>query len=267
MPALGATWRALRVTEHLLTGIVIALAIAPLPRVGIARPWLPDLVSWWHRRLCRCLSLRIETHGLRRAPALLVSNHVSWIDIPALAALGPVTFLSKVEVRDWPVIGWLSVLSGTLFLKRGAHQTGAMTQQIAACLQAGQCVTVFPEGTTSDGTTLLRFHSRLFAVAQQSTLTLQPVAIRYGRNGKPDPVAPFIGDDSLLPHLWRVLRRPGMRVEISFLPPVASAVRDRRALAEACRTAIAQRLGLHDEPELELDTAGELVPGRAAAGR
>jgi 1-acyl-sn-glycerol-3-phosphate acyltransferase len=241
---LGPLWRALRVTEHLLTGILIGLGVRLLQRFGVRCGWLSKLVRWWHQRLCRCLALRIEMHGRHHHPALLIANHVSWLDIPTLGALGPITFLSKHEVREWPVIGWMSVLAGTLFIKRGAHQAASMGAQIVETIDRGRSVTLFPEGTTGDGRALLRFHPRLFAAAQSVPApTLQPVAIRYGSNEEPDPVAPFIGDDSLLAHLGRVLRRPGLRVQVAFLPPIEASGRDRRALADAARDAIGLRLG------------------------
>jgi 1-acyl-sn-glycerol-3-phosphate acyltransferase len=107
-------------------------------------------------------------------------------------------------------------------------------------------VLVFPEGTTSDGHGLRRFQPRPFAVAQRSGCPVQPVAIRYGSNDAPDPIAPFVGDDSLAAHLLRVLRRPGIRVEVSFLPVIQRQELDRRHLAASSRAAIAERLGVSE---------------------
>jgi 1-acyl-sn-glycerol-3-phosphate acyltransferase len=105
-------------------------------------------------------------------------------------------------------------------------------------------VVIFPEGTTTDGRALARFHPRLFAAGQRPGVGVQPVALRYGDGGQPDPIAPFVGDDDLLRHLLRVLAHPGLAVRLSFLPPLEGTAFDRRYLAEYCRAAIAERLGL-----------------------
>ncbi|MFE8034420.1 lysophospholipid acyltransferase family protein [Thiohalocapsa marina] len=240
-----ALWRALRVAEHLAAGAVVGLGVALLRRLGLRCDWLPGLVCWWHRRLCRCLALRVEARGEPAHPALLVANHVSWLDIPVLGALGEVGFLSKAEVRRWPLVGRMSLLAGTVFLRRGAHQTAAAGQQLAAVVRSGRSMVMFPEGTTTDGRRLLPFHPRLFAAALvPGAPWVQPVAIRYGDDGAPDAVAPFVGDDNLLRHLLRVLRHPGLSVRVTWLAPIDSAGRDRRGLAEAARDAIGAQLGL-----------------------
>jgi 1-acyl-sn-glycerol-3-phosphate acyltransferase len=264
---LGPLWRALRVAEHLLTGILIGLGVSLMRRLGMRCGWLPEAVRWWHQRLCRCLALRLETDGRHHHPALLIANHISWLDIPTLGALGSITFLSKHEVRGWPVIGWMSVLAGTLFIKRGAHQATSLGVQIADAIHHGRSVTLFPEGTTGDGRALLRFHPRLFAAAQLVPApVLQPVAIRYGSNQEPDAVAPFVDDDSLFSHLVRVLRRPGLRVQIAFLRPIDPTGQDRRALAQAARDAIGMRLGLQDATP-GADTAISNIEIKARARR
>jgi 1-acyl-sn-glycerol-3-phosphate acyltransferase len=218
-------------------------AVALLDRLGVSYPWLPRLVTWWHRRLGRCLGIGVVYRGVAAPGALLAMNHVSWLDIPMLGGAASVSFVSKAEVRSWPLVGWLAELSGTLFLRRGAHEASNIATQIAARLQTGCRVAIFPEGTTSDGRALLPFHARLFAAASAaSEAPVQPVAIRYGWGRQPDAVAPFIGDDSLLAHLTRVLRHPGLGATVSFLPPMTSSGLSRRELAAAVRTAIAAEL-------------------------
>jgi 1-acyl-sn-glycerol-3-phosphate acyltransferase len=228
---------------HLCTGVVLGGAVALLGRLGVSRPWLPRLVTWWHRRLGRCLGISVVYRGVAAPGALLAVNHVSWLDIPMLGGAAPVSFVSKAEVRSWPVVGWLAELADTLFLRRGAHEANSIATQIAARLQMGCRVAIFPEGTTSDGRALLLFHARLFAAAAAvSGAPVQPVAIRYGWGRQPDAVAPFIGDDSLLAHLTRVLRHPELGATVSFLPPLTANGLSRRELAAAVRTAIAAEL-------------------------
>jgi 1-acyl-sn-glycerol-3-phosphate acyltransferase len=235
----------------------------------LPHPRFTRLVRWWHGRLCRLLGLTVHVRGQPGEAVLLVANHVSWLDIPVLGARGPIVFLSKAEVRSWPLVGWMAGIASTLYIERGAHQATHLAADIGMHIRTGCSVAIFPEGTTGDGHDLRRFHPRLFAAAQQPGLRLQPVAIRYGSNTAPDAVAPFIGDDSLVPHLWRVLRQPGIRVEVSFLPTLDSEGIDRRRLAESSRAAIAGALGL--DPASAAATArigaGGARPARATAAR
>jgi len=265
IPAIGPIWRALRVIEHVLTGTLLALVAGLSRQAGLSCRWVPSATQWWHRRMCNCLELKLQSTGTMQAGALLVANHISWLDIPVLGALGHMTFVSKDDVRHWPVVGWLAKASGTLFIKRGANQARTTIDQIVGRLERGGSIMIFPEGTTSDGRSMRRFHPRLFAAVQRTGPALQPVAIRYGSNARPDPVAPFVGNDSLILHLLRVLRHPGMGVEVAFLAPVNTSARDRRALADAARAAIAARLGLTDVPELRSDMPRDTEPRRRAA--
>jgi 1-acyl-sn-glycerol-3-phosphate acyltransferase len=190
------------------------------------------------------LGARVQVIGAPGARALLIANHISWLDIPVLGSIGDIGFLSKAEVRRWPLIGWMSAQIGTLFIKRGGHQTTALIEQIRARVSSGRSVVIFPEGTTSDGHRLRRFHPRLMAAAQQPGISVQPLVIRYGSHARPDPVAPFIGDDNLLAHLWRVLCQPEIAVQVQFLEPIETGGLDRRRLATHCEEAIAGVLGV-----------------------
>ena len=241
-------WRSARVTEHLLTGATIALAFESARRLGLRVDRLPRVVRWWHARLCHILDMRIETTGHPSRGCLFVANHVSWLDIPIIGAQSPVGFLSKAEIRRWPLVGWMASIAGTLFLPRGANQVGKMIGIIEKRLRNGHGVVVFPEGTTTDGTRLLRFHPRLFAVGQCAGIRVQPVAIRFGTNSSPDPNAPFIGDDAFLPHLANVISKPGMRVQLHFLPPLDGAELSRREIAEYCGSQIAAVLEIEQVP-------------------
>jgi len=242
---LSALWRGLRLLIHLLTAFVlVATAIAPARALGRYPAWSAALTTWWYRHLCRMLGLRLKVEGSPEPGVLLVANHVSWLDILVLGAQADVCFLSKAEIRAWPLIGWMAAILGTLFIHRGAHEAGAMATQIAARIREGRLVALFPEATTSDGSRLLPFHPRLFAAAQVSGARLQAVTLRYGEAGRLDPIAPFTGDAKALPHLWRVLHHPGIRVQVQFLPSFASQGLERKAMATACRQTIAAALGL-----------------------
>lgn len=265
MQRLRFWWRAIRVVEHLGTGATITLYVAARTALGLRTPWLPTVVRWWHARLCRALDLHVAVEGELAPGALLVANHVSWLDIPVLGAQARLAFLAKSDVRDWPLIGWMAGVAGTLFISRGGNQTTELTGRIEEQLAQGVPVVLFPEGTTTDGRALARFHPRLFAAGQRPALRVQPVAIRYGEGRQPDPIAPFVGDDDLLRHLARLLAHPGLGVRLSFLPPVEGARLDRRRLAEHCRTAIAGRLDLVTESLPT--TAAQTPPADVALGQ
>ena len=212
-------------------------------------PRLPGVARWWEGRVCRALGVSVRLAAGRPAtPALLVANHVSWLDIVALGSLTPMAFVSKAEVRGWPVIGWLAAVGGTLFIPRGAHQAGAIAQAIRERLARGESIVIFPEGTTTDGSRLRPFFPRLFAAAVEADATVQPAAVAYPWQGGVHPAAPFIGDETFASHLWRVLAEPGIEVEVRFCDPLAAAAADRRGLAQRARAAIAAALGLPAEP-------------------
>ncbi len=195
------------------------------------------------KRLVNALPLRVKVIGeLPRQPMLWVSNHVSWTDIPVLGMLAPLSFLSKAEVRTWPVAGWLAHKAGTLFIRRGGGDSQLLRRQITQHL-ARQCpLLIFPEGTTTDGRGLRTFHGRLLASAIDSEVPLQPVAVRYLREGRTDPIAPFIGDDDLLSHLIRLFGQPCAEVEVQLLEPIPSKGEERAALAFQAQQAVSRAL-------------------------
>lgn len=224
---------------HLLAGVVEALILDH----DTAAPAFLAARQRWHARACRILGLKIRVTGRPPSlPSFHVANHISWLDIPVLGALSPVTFLSKSDVRQWPVIGWFAVRAGTLFIERGGKDaSSSAATRIASVLDEGVSVVVFPEGTTSDGSDVHRFHPRLFAVAVQTGRPIQPVAVRYlDKTGRPHPTAPFIGDDRFPAHLWRLLGEESVRVKVTYCPPIeTTGAGERRGLAEAARDCIA----------------------------
>lgn len=201
------------------------------------------LTRWFLARLSGALPFRVRVEGeLPAQPMLWVANHVSWTDIPLLGALQPISFLSKAEVRTWPLAGWLAHKAGTLFIRRGSGDSNLVGQQLGRHLQRGRHLLIFPEGTTTDGLGLRTFHGRLLASAIDSGVPLQPVAIRYLRGGQPCPVAPFVGDDDMLSHLLRLLRSQAGEVQIQLLAPIASNSASRNELARQAQSRIAAAL-------------------------
>lgn len=238
-------WRSLRLLPHLLLG----LAMAALVGVDFGnRLDRPRLARWWHRHLLRILGLRIELRGQPLQGAhISVANHVSWLDIPLLGSLAPTRFIGKAEIRSWPVAGWLATASGTYYLRRGKGGARPLLDRLVPALQNGGTVTLFPEGTTTDGTQLLPFHARLFGAAIEARCPVQPVALQYAPDRDGRLIAPFIGDDDLLRHLLRVLRAPGLRVTVTYGDALSPAG-DRDALAIQAQAAIAAQLAIEPSP-------------------
>jgi len=205
---------------------------------------------WFFARMSNALPFRLSVHGeLPQEPMLWVSNHISWTDIPLLGMLTPLSFLSKAEVRSWPLAGWLAHQAGTLFIRRGAGDSGLLNRQLGQHLGQGRPLLIFPEGTTTDGQVLRTFHGRLLSSAIDTGVALQPVAIRYLRDGQPCMITPFIGDDDMLSHLLRLLASDRIDVQIRLLQPIASAAQSRNQLARSAHAAVASALSANSETQ------------------
>ena len=222
-------------------GALFAAWVALRERLGGAPTALRQRLSWrFMRDLQAALPFTVQVHGrLPETPVLWLANHVSWVDIAGVGALRPLSFLVKSEVGAWPLAGWLARQAGTLFIRRGAGEALDLGRQLAEQLQQDCHVALFPEGTSSDGRAVLRFHPRLLAAAVDSGAALQPVAIRYRRGGQRDPLAPFIGDDELPAHLLRLFAAERATVEVTLLEPIASTGLSRSELARRAHAAIA----------------------------
>jgi 1-acyl-sn-glycerol-3-phosphate acyltransferase len=235
-------FRSLALIAHLLLGAVLALTLRLFgDDRWHTRPVGAKIIVGWIRALNRIIGLRIKAHG-EAAGGMLVANHISWLDIVALGARRHTHFVSKDDVRDWPLIGLLARLSGTLFIRRNspAALKGSL-EHIAKLLASGQSVALFPEGTTTNGANVLPFRPALMQAAVGGSV--QPVAIRYIRNGALDTAAPFIGDDEFVPHLLNLLREPETYVELYYLPPLEQHELSRAELALHCQHAIQTILG------------------------
>jgi 1-acyl-sn-glycerol-3-phosphate acyltransferase len=197
----------------------------------LARP--PDaarqarITNLWGRALCRYIGMDVHVEGaLPREPALLVSNHRSYADIPALAACLPVTFVAKAEVLDWPVMGAAAARAGTLFVKRGDARSGAKVLRAMRTLAgAGVSVVIFPEGTTIGPPGIGEFHRGSFQLAAAAKIPVVPVALEYTRI---DDAWTDEGDASFVPHFVRTFGRRRVGVRIAF--GEARTLRDANAL-------------------------------------
>jgi 1-acyl-sn-glycerol-3-phosphate acyltransferase len=215
------------------------------------------------RALLRSIGVRQRTVGrLPRGGTLLVANHVSWLDALVLLAYGPVRLLAKCEVVGWPLIGRLATAAGAVFIDRSRpRMLPATVAAVATALRNGQVVAVFPEGTTGCGRTPAVFRPAMFQAAIDAGAPVVPVALRYFAAGDPTTVVAFLGDDSLLASIARVLTTRRLRVSLTAHPalhPAAGA--SRRALARTAAAVVAA-------PLLPLPPASPLRPHSAGESR
>ena len=237
-----AVWRLCRVLLHVLKAYALSYTVWPrLDEQG----W-HDANLRWSGKLLSILGVRLEVKGQARPGAkLIVANHVSWLDIVAINAVVPSRFVSKAEVANWPLIGRLVTIAGTLYLVRERRRDamrvlGLMSK---AMRDEGHTLAVFPEGTTGSGHGVMHFHGNLLQAAIDADVPIQPVALRYS---DPDhavsPKAAYIGDTSLAQSLWWIVSARGLCVHAIILPPQSVTHADRRAVAELLQTQIAAEL-------------------------
>jgi 1-acyl-sn-glycerol-3-phosphate acyltransferase len=233
--------RLTRLAVHLLRGLAMAALAYPL----VDEHRRLDLRRGWSRRLLAILGIRIRKQGAEiEAASLLVANHISWIDIFVINAIRPASFVSKDEVRHWPLIGWLAARNGTLFLQRGSRrQAHVMSEAVGAVLRADGNVAVFPEGTTTDGHSVRQFHAALLQPAIDAGRPIQPLALRYRTPQGGYSAAPvYVGDTSLWECLRAIVAEPMIVATLDVMAPIPSTEGPRRTLAEAARHAIAARV-------------------------
>ncbi|MBI5937673.1 MAG: 1-acyl-sn-glycerol-3-phosphate acyltransferase [Betaproteobacteria bacterium] len=234
----------LRIAGHLLAGTLTVLFLFP----HLSAEERGRRVTAWAARMVGLAGVRVVMQGrspaVRGKGALIVANHVSWLDIYVLHSLLFTRFISKAEIRHWPLIGWLAEMTGTLFLERTKRSDAArINREMAGHLQAGECLALFPEGTTTDGTEVKPFYASLFNPALEAEAQVWPVLIRYlDLNGEPTLAAAYHDDTTMAQSLMRVLRSGGIRAEVTFLPPIAATAGHRRELAQAAETAIRDAL-------------------------
>ncbi|WP_128434847.1 lysophospholipid acyltransferase family protein [Streptomyces cyaneus] len=217
---------------------VLALLVAGFLVTPLGGRIPAGLVRRWCLWVVRAAGVRVRIDG-GAAPdggLLLVANHVSWLDIPLLAAVRPARMVAKSEIRQWPVAGWLTARSGALFIDRDRIRALPETVgRIAEALRAGEAVALFPEGSTWCGRAQGHFRRAAFQAALDAGVPVQPVRLRYRTaQGAPSTAAAFVGEDSLLTSVWRVVRARELVAEVEVPEPIAPGSRpDRRSLARA----------------------------------
>lgn len=179
----------------------------------------------WSRVLLLVCGVRVKVRGepLRKGAALWVANHVSWIDIFVIDSIRSTSFIAKSEIRHWPVIGWLVAGSGTVFIERGhRHAIRKVGHQMKARFEQGEVIGLFPEGTTSPGFDVAPFHSSLFDAAIRADVCIQPVALRFTHRGQRSDYVAFVGEQTLLQNMGRLLGTTGVLIEVEFLPVITA---------------------------------------------
>lgn len=194
-------------------------------------------VTQWARSFLAILNVKTTVTGVPQVagPLMLVSNHVSWLDILVLLAVQPLRFVSKSDIQRWPVIGWLATHAGTLYIERSSRRDALRTvHQIADALKSGDMIAFFPEGTTSDGSGLLPFHANLLQAAIAVNAPVQAVTMRFqdAATGQRSRVAAYIDDDHLLGSVWGLLHAAPLEIKLQFASPEHAGARDRRAWAQ-----------------------------------
>ena len=196
-------------------------------------------VQVWSRGMLARLDIRLEVQGdaALAGPLLLVSNHISWLDITSLHAARFCRFVSKADVARWPLIGALASGVGTLFIQRESRRDAMrVVHHMADSLRAGHVLAVFPEGTTSDGVDLLPFHANLLQAAIAAGVPVQPVALKFVDARGERSLAPcYVGDDTLFGSVWRTVRARDITVRFVFGTPQLSEGRERRLWAHELR--------------------------------
>ena len=222
---------------------IVTVALLPLQIIAVAISargalWIPVLYHWL---VCRILFVRVCEIGkcASTRPLLIVSNHVSWLDISIITSTGPVSFVAKREVASWPIFGLLAKLQRSIFVDRERRLKSANTNnEIAGRMLSGDVIVLFAEGTSSDGKNILPFRSALIGSATQalsltgqtSKIFMQPLSVAYIGAGR--EIAPWHGDMDLLPHLAKVLRTRRIEAVLSWgVPVVYNALTDRKEMA------------------------------------
>jgi 1-acyl-sn-glycerol-3-phosphate acyltransferase len=244
---LRALWRACRAIWHVLRGIWIIRS--EFGRLNPAQTRL--LVQVWTQQMLRILGVELVVQGQppERGPLLQLANHVSWLDILVMNAAHPSRFVSKADARHWPVLGALITGAGTLYIERENRRDAMrVVHRMTEALREGHILSVFPEGTTSDGTELLPFHANLLQAAIAANAPVLPIAIRFtdSRTGAPHPAPVFVGDTTLVASIWSTLSASHLRAVVRYGEPQSFQGRDRRTWASDVRTQVQGLLGVID---------------------
>ena len=251
---------------HLAVGFVLVGGVFPFSGPARRRA----VIRWWSGRLLRVFGLRLEVDardgtGRFLAPggpgAMLVMNHLSWLDIFVVHSLRPARFIAKAEIGRWPALGWLVDRTGTIFIERGRrHAVREVNHKVAALLADGELVGMFPEGQVGDGERLLPFHANLLQPAIDARAPVVVAGLRYrAADGGPTAATYYVGEITLLQSIVRIAKSPPLVAELRLIERVDGGGATRHALARRARTAVATALGLDDDVDEALEDLSTVV--------
>lgn len=253
MNRLSFAWRKARLVAHVLHGAwTVATRFSRTDDDGRRA-----LTRQWSLRFLALAGVRLVVHHDERrvdAGTMVVGNHVSWLDIYVINAWRPTPFVSKAEVRAWPVVGWLAAKLDTAFVQRDKRSDAKrIMHELAQRLQSGRPICVFPEGTTSDGVEVLPFHANLFQAAVSAGAPVQPICLMYeDAHGCQSTAPAYVGDITLGQSLGALLRNRPLTVHL-YVGEVLDAVTERRTLARDAQRAVSgalRQMQQHVKPPL-----------------
>ena len=229
------------VVLHLLSGARIIWWRFP----KLTQPERNAQVQVWAATMLRRLSITLAVHGdaAVQGPVLLASNHISWLDIVVIHAARHCRFISKSDVKHWPLVGLLATGAGTLYIERQSRRDAMrVVHHMAERLRAGDVLAIFPEGTTGDGLQVLPFHANLLQAAISAEAPIQPIALHFSDRvtGEYSLAPCYVGDDTLVGSVWRTLCAGDLQAEVHFGEVQIADGRNRRAWADDLRTAIVE---------------------------
>ena len=197
-------------------------------------------MRWWAGTVCRIFGVRRRKSGdIPSGAQLVVANHISWLDIQLLHSLSAMGFVGKSEIGTWPIVGWLAKVGGTVFHERGSHDSASgVTASMIQRLEEGGKVAIFPEGGILPGDRVKMFHARLFGAAIEADVPVQPVALRYLRDGANYHDITFLRGEKTLDNFFRLLKQRPCVGEIHVLPLIESQGKKRRELAGEAEAAV-----------------------------
>jgi len=242
MSVYRSTLRFLHLVTHIFKGLFLSYTKLHGTQSHNLTETQHKIIQAWMHRSAEIIGIDIRVYGkFAESPTFVVANHISWLDILIISSVLPVSFLSKVEIRNWPFIGTLAAKAGTLFIRRGSKNGATEAINLMQTkLEAGHSVASFPEAKTTDGTSVHVFHSRLFAAAIKTESLIQPVALHYPHTNGTNPIVPYLNDTNLIKHAFQIMSAKRTIVEVTLCEPIQSKGQMRKQVAQSARNAIAQ---------------------------
>lgn len=239
-------WVWAQIWMHVLCGVCTLSFIFPF----LNRENKDKKIQEWSKRLLDIFNIELLVQDamlLGSTPHLIASNHISWLDIHVINAFKPIRFVAKSEVASWPIFGWMATQLGTVFIRRDSAKHARLVVAHMADVLKTQSICIFPEGTSTIGSTVLPFKPNLFESAIVAKAPVYPIAIQYisKMTGVRSESPAFVGDMGLLESMSKIIENRSLIAKITILPPRFSALNsniDRKELAKTCQESIAKTL-------------------------